>query len=289
MNILHERFTITASDGEQMYLDARVPENSERFPVIVVAHGFKGFKDWGFFPYVCETLASQGFYVINFNFTHNGVEANGVDFDRLDKFAENSFTRENRELREVIDAVCDGRVPYPERLDSDRLTTLGHSRGGGAVILEATDDPRVGMVVSWAGVSTFKRYTEAQRERWRREGFLEAKNSRTGQMMRLNVSLLDDLESNEEALDIVAAAARLGRPLLIAHGEVDLSVEITNGERLAAAGDPAMTEFVRIPRTGHTFGAVHPFQGTSEALENVITATVRFIRFHQHSPENSDR
>jgi len=26
---------------------------------VLVVHGFKGFKDWGFFPYLCEAFAGR--------------------------------------------------------------------------------------------------------------------------------------------------------------------------------------------------------------------------------------
>jgi pimeloyl-ACP methyl ester carboxylesterase len=103
---------------------------------------------------------------------------------------------------------------------------------------------------------------------------------RTGQMMRLGVGLLDDVEKNTDRLDIGRAVARLARPLLILHGDQDLSVSIDNGERLAALADPALTAFETIPRTGHTFGAVHPFAGSTDALESAIDRTATFFMKH---------
>lgn len=276
--ILHERFTFTASDGELLYGDVRHPEGAERSPAVVIAHGFKGFKDWGFFPYVAESFARRGYYVVNFNFSHNGVQGDGQEFTRLDKFAENTFSREVRELREIIAALVAGTLPGADSADIDRIATLGHSRGGGIVLLEAVNDPHVKMVGTWASVSRFERYTDGQKDRWRRDGYLEISNARTGQLMRLNISLLDDLEANADRLNVEAAAARLGRPLLIVHGEVDVSVEISNGERLAAVAYPEQTAFVRIPKTGHTFGAVHPFTEPTTAIEGAIEETDNFFR-----------
>ena len=146
------------------------------------------------------------------------------------------------------------------------------------MLLEAADDRRVKGVVAWAAVSTFRRYTDSQRNRWKEAGYLEVPNTRTGQIMRLNVSLLEDLEEHPEELDILDAARRLQRPLLILHGEVDLSVTIDNGEELAGAADPELTKFVRVPKTGHTFGAAHPFTGTNEALERVVEETDDFLK-----------
>lgn len=271
---------IPASDGETIYCDARFPGiEGSALPVVIFVHGFKGFKNWGSNPHICDSIARRGFYTIAFNFTHNGVEGDSKEFTRLDKFSRNTFSREVGELRDVIDAVADRRLPVPERAGKG-IGVIGHSRGGGITLIETSNDPRVGAVAVWASVAGFDRYTDAQKQRWRETGFLESKNMRTGQMMRLGVDLLEDLELHADELDVGAAAKRLARPLLILHGEQDLSVRIEDGEELARRADPDTTQFVRIPRTNHTFGAVHPFEGTNAVLEEAIDRTATFFRQH---------
>jgi dienelactone hydrolase len=279
--VAHVQFELAASDGETLYCDARHPAAaSGPLPVVIFVHGFKGFKDWGSIPYICESIVRGGFYVLSFNFSHNGVEGHSSEFTELDAFARNTFSREVRELREVIDAVSSGRVPDAEWADPAKIALVGHSRGGGIMLLEAARDHRVGAVAAWASVADFNRYSEAQKQRWRESGSFETKNMRTGQIMRLDIGLLEDLERNGAELDIPSAVAALDRPLLILHGEQDLSVRIENGEALAALGAPHLREFVRIPRTNHTFGAVHPFEGTNPVLEEALARTIEFFRQH---------
>ena len=55
-------------------------ENLNSSPCIIYVHGFKGFKDWGFVPYTCEYFAKNGFFVISFNFSHNGVGEELTEF-----------------------------------------------------------------------------------------------------------------------------------------------------------------------------------------------------------------
>jgi dipeptidyl aminopeptidase/acylaminoacyl peptidase len=277
--ITHIPFTFPASDGAIVHCDLRFPTETEHpLPVIVFVHGFKGFKDWGWGPYLTEELARRGFYVVSYNFTYNGVEGDGTEFTRLDLFARNTYSREVRELREVIDTIANGATPQPEMADRDHIGLLGHSRGGGIVLIEASSDDRVRAVTTWGAVSDFNRYTDRQKQLWRQQGYFESKNMRTGQMMRLDVTLLDDLEQNAEALDIGKAAATLGKPLLIMHGEQDLSVRIEEGERLRSLADRSLTEYEAIPRTAHTFGVVHPFEGTTPELEFAIKRTTEFFR-----------
>lgn len=286
--IAHERFTLDIGGHDVLYCDARLPEElDEPLPVVVFVHGFKGFKDWGSNPYVCASLARRGFYAVSFNFSHNGVEGHSEEFTRLDRFETNSFSREVAELLEVVDAVEGLRLPLFERVDVGRIALLGHSRGGGIAILGACREPAVRATAVWGAVSTFDRYTEHQKKRWRRDGYLESRNMRTGQEMRLGIGLLRDLELHAIELDIEEAACRLGRPLLVVHGEQDLSVRIDDGHAIVAAADPSLTEFEPIAQTGHTFGAVHPFEGTTPSLERAIDRTARFFARHIGAPSST--
>jgi fermentation-respiration switch protein FrsA (DUF1100 family) len=62
----------------------------------------------------------------------------------------------------------------------------------------------------------------------------------------------------------------------LVHGEEDLSVPLREARELhqATAG---RAELLRIPRTGHTLGAVHPWQGTTPALERAIQASTEWL------------
>ena len=61
--------------------------------VIILAHGYKGFKDWGMFPYAAAQL-SQTHHVLTFNFSHNGIGEYLEQFSELEKFAVNTYSRE---------------------------------------------------------------------------------------------------------------------------------------------------------------------------------------------------
>ncbi len=275
---LHARFDLETSDGETLACDARFPTAGDGpFPVVVFVHGFKGFKDWGPFPTVCARIAEAGYHVVSFNFSHNGVGDDSQEFTQLDRFASNTFSREVRELLEVIEAARDGSIGSHGAADASRIAVIGHSRGGGIALIAASRDGRLDAVVTWSAVATFDRYTERQKRLWRHDGYLEARNARTGQLMRLDVGLLDDLEENAEALDVVAAARSLRTPLLVVHGEQDLTVSIDDAERIVSASGAPVTELVRVPHTGHTFGTVHPFESSTAALDLVVERTTDFL------------
>ena len=60
-----------AADGGPLRVDVRTGARpGEARPAVVICHGFKGFKDWGFFPKLSERLAVAGFTALSFNFFH---------------------------------------------------------------------------------------------------------------------------------------------------------------------------------------------------------------------------
>lgn len=269
-------FELTNRHGEPIHGDVRFVEGGASRPVVVVCHGFKGFKDWGTFPAFGRHLADQGFVAVQFNFSRNGVSSEQpTEFTRLDRFAENTFTRELEDLGDVLDAVVEGRLPGP--YDAARLGLVGHSRGGGIAILTAAADDRVRALVSWSAVSGFiERFTPAQIEDWRTKGFTEVLNMRTGQVMRLGHVLYDDALANRDRLDIRASAARIAVPWLLVHAEDDVPVPFAEAEALRAAQPRAR---LYRARGGHTFGGKHPFDGTLPGtLRDVFDQTSAFLR-----------
>ena len=78
-------------------------------------------------------------------------------------------------------------------------------------------------------------------------------------------------------MNIEKSVKELNRPLLIVHGEQDLGVPVKEGEKLYEMSNKELTEFVKIPATGHTFDVVHPFQGSNPKFEKVLNNTLEFF------------
>lgn len=240
-------FTISSSEGLPIAGDLDVPERPRA--LVVIVHGFKGFKDWGFFPWLAQRLAQHHVAVCRFNMSRSGIGDDPESFDRLDLFADDTYSQQLDDLGRVV-AYAQEQFP--------RLPTflLGHSRGGGVAILGARDVPRLEGVIAWSPISTANRWDEETKRRWRADGWLDQLNQRTKQNMRMSTRILDDYEANRERLDIAAAAARLEAPLLVIHGARDESVPVGEG-RLLAARAP-QSSLVVIDRAGHTMNAIHP-------------------------------
>ena len=270
-------FEFKCSDGEIIRLTAYGENRADSARCIIYVHGFKGFKDWGFVPYIGKFLADRGFYVLTFNFSHNGIGDNLTEFTELDKFAQNTFSREMRELTEITGAYHNG---YFGKVDNPGIGLLGHSRGGGIAIATTAQVKTIKAATVWSSVATWNRYSDQSIQKWRNDGYLEVVNQRTRQIMRLNFSLYEDLMANNDQLNIEKAVRNLNRPLRIIHGENDEGVPVAEGRQIYEWADAGQSDLLIVPNTGHTFDAGHPFEGSNEKLDTVLTKTAEFFDRH---------
>jgi pimeloyl-ACP methyl ester carboxylesterase len=263
-------FTLTSTEGLPIRGDLHA-DSSPRALVILV-HGFKGFKDWGFFPWLAELLAEREFAVCRFNMSRSGIGEHPETFERLDLFAGDTYSQQLLDLRAVASFA---QTRFPE------LPTFvaGHSRGGGIALLGATAIDKLAGVITWSAISHVDRWDAQTIERWRRDGFIDVENARTKQMMRMSTSMLDDVVAHAEALDIRAAVERLDVPLLVIHGGRDESVPVEESRAIASrARDVSRVE---IANAGHTFNAIHPLITVPFALSMAAELTAHFIEAHR--------
>ena len=253
VTIVELAFSVKNSSGDTIAGDLRYIDDGRLKPVLLVCHGFTAHKDWGPFPQFGKQFARLGFASIVFNFSHNGISNNARKFTELEKFSRNTIGKELEDLRTVVDAV-ESREIGPSFVDSSRIALVGHSRGGGVSLLYASFDTRVKAIAAWSTVASFFRYTQHQKEEWERQGFLPITIRSMKTRLRYGIEVLRDLERNREKYDLVKAVQRLTVPLLILHGEADVSVKPEEARKLYEASDKSKTEFMLIPHAGHMFG-----------------------------------
>jgi pimeloyl-ACP methyl ester carboxylesterase len=272
---MNKDFSLQTTQGNILNITANGLNNLNSGPCLIFVHGFRGFKDWGFYPFVSNYFAKKGYFILTFNFSHNGIGESKTDFSELDKFAENTVSLEISELNDLLNAYNAG---FFGNVQVNRIALIGHSRGGAVCLLSSHINNTPSIYVVWASVAVLDRYTDRQKKEWKEKGFIEVLNSRTKQMMRLNVNLLDDIERNRNnSLNIENAVRNLSKPLLIVHGYGDLTVPPNEADMIYNWSNKNETELFKIQNTGHTFGVVHPFESSTLAFAKLLDKTESFL------------
>ena len=278
-----KNLSIGGAEGKPILLDIFCAENGPQ-PVVIYAHGFNGFKDWANFDLIAAQFAAAGFSFIKFNFSHGGTSPQAPgDFVDLEAYGQNNYTKELFDLQQVINWTLNEKNPYAAFIDRKRLFLIGHSRGGGVVLLKGAEESQVRAIATWASVSQSKtlwgNWPEERISQWQTTGVEYYTNSRTKQQMPLYYQLYEDYQANPERLNIVAAVQRLTIPLLICHGTADEAVGVENAYKLREAAADAELFLVE---SDHVFGRRHPWTGTElpAPMQAVVNRTISFFQ-HQ--------
>jgi dienelactone hydrolase len=251
-------------------------------PVIIYAHGFNGFKDWGNFDLIADRFAEAGFVLVKFNFSHNGTSPEQPeDFVNLEAFGKNNYTKELEDLTRIIDWICDPLNPYQASMDVQQIYLIGHSMGGGISILQSAEDKRVKKLITWAGISECKtpwgNWPLAKMEEWKQSGVQYYANGRTKQQMPMYYQLYMDYLNNADRLNIKIAIKSLAIPILICHGTLDTSVPIEKAYELKEWQSAAKIFTVE---SDHVFGRKHPWLATElpAPMNAVVEASIQFLK-----------
>ncbi|SEO46507.1 S9 family peptidase [Mucilaginibacter sp. OK283] len=262
--IRKDTYTLPGAKGRPMLIDVTYNNAFKDAPIVIFAHGFKGFKDWGTHNLVAGYFANAGFKYLKFNFSHNGTTSdNPLDFTDLIAFSDNTFSIELEDLDTIIDFACSGSGMAAAR----GVYLIGHSMGGGISIIKSAEDSRIKKLVTMASISSFYNLWPEEIEiQWRLQGIIYMPNKRTGQQMPLKSTLLGDLDKYPKRLDILAQAAKVKQPWLLMHGDADPTVPLDHAEELYGVHPDA--EFFILPGGDHTFGGAHPY------LSDVLPASL---------------
>jgi dienelactone hydrolase len=272
-------WSLTGAADQPILGDAHLPDaDGPPRGVLVICHGFKGYKDYGFFPHLAAAAASRGLVAHRFNFSHSGMTNHVETFERPELFERDSWSRQLADVQCVLDAI--ETLPSAERIDRERIGLVGHSRGGLVALLTAGHDTRIGATVALASPSSADNLSDDQKREIREQGYVISPSSRTGQDLRVGRAWLEDIEANAAPggrLDLLGAVGRIATPLLIAHGSADASVPVDCAREIAEAYSGTPDLFI-LNGVNHTFNCANPFTGPSPALTQLIAVTVPFLQ-----------
>lgn len=266
---------IKNSETRDFLADSYYVESEQKLPLVIFAHGYKGYKDWGAWDLMAKKFAEAGFFFVKFNFSHNGTTVEQPkDFADLEAFGNNNFSKEMSDYDEVLNYFYNH-----QKIDQEKVAIIGHSRGGGITVIKGFEDERVKVLVALAGVSNFKyRFPSQDRfDDWKTEGVMYSENKRTHQQMPHYFQFFEDFEKNEKRFDIQYAAQHLEKPFLIVQGTNDDAVK--DKEAFLLNEWCKTSELVFIENANHTFGAKEPWTEDElpADLEKAVLAMISFI------------
>ena len=263
----------TGANDRKSLIDLQTPQDENFQTVVLFIHGYKGYKDWGAWNLVEHFFVSNGIGFCKLNLSHNGGTVDQpIDFPDLEAFGNNRYTYELEDVHEGLDWL------YRQLDMSDKqLFLIGHSRGGGDVIL-AGEDERVSGVITWASISDIpSRFPKGEElVEWQQKGVRYIENARTKQLMPHYYSFYEDWYYNQDLLNIEQAAKSLKKPCLHIHGDKDEAVSIKESEQLSRWTNGKLEQ---IKGANHTFGASHPWsdENLPAPLLEVCQNSVAFI------------
>ncbi|PQJ75493.1 alpha/beta hydrolase family protein [Polaribacter gangjinensis] len=271
---------IEGKHQKPILLDVFFEETSQPKPIIIFCHGYKGFKDWGAWNLMASEFAKAGFFFIKFNFSYNGGTAEQpINFPDLEAFGNNNYTKELDDVEAVADWIFHN-TDFKNEANCNEISLIGHSRGGGIVLLKSNEDIRIKKVITLAGVSDFEsRFPKNDDfQKWKEKGVYYLKNGRTHQEMPHFYQFFEDFEKNKHRLNIKKAIENLQIPHLILHGNNDTSVLISEAENLKKW--QPKSAFTIIENADHVFNVSHPWnkKEMSKELTEVTAICIDFLR-----------
>jgi pimeloyl-ACP methyl ester carboxylesterase len=276
----HTNIVLQRPAQRPITLDLFYEPSEVRKPVIVFAHGFKGFKDWGYWNLAAEQFVKAGFIFVKFNFSYNGTTPDfPSDFKDLEAFGLNNYSIELADLDDILNWLEYQEIVPPAEIALDDLSLIGHSRGGGVAIVKAGEDARIKKLVTWASVGKMDWAFQSDRvAEWREKGVVFIENARTKQNMPLYFQWYQDYENHKNRFDIQRILTNFQKPHLILHGTADAAVHFSEAEQHKIWNSNA--KLVLLPDADHVFGGSHPFSATTlpEHAQIVVETTIDFLK-----------
>jgi len=271
-------WTLPGAQGETMHGSTHLPDGVP-LGAILLLHGFKGYKDYGFLPHLAGTLTHAGFIVHRINLSHSGIQHGHGDFD-ADLFERDTWNRTIEDLHVLCANVDKGHLAG----DGRGTILMGHSRGGAAVLAAAgrhATDGALGAlrgVVALSAPARLNGLDDQTAAALLAEGSLASPSSRTGQALRVGAPWLQEQLDDPEGHDLSSLMAAVQAPVLLVHGTDDPTVPATDAVRLAQCL-PDRVEVHLVEDADHVFTTPNPFAMTAAPSPQLADAEAAVLAF----------
>jgi pimeloyl-ACP methyl ester carboxylesterase len=217
--------------------------------VVLLAHGFKGYKDYGMFPWLSTQFSKEGYTVHRFNFAHSGMSSTDGPFERADLFEQSTWNRQVEDIEILADTFSKPDCP---------LFLCGHSRGGVSVLLSiGRGKVQADGVITLSSPSACLSMTAEMQQELLHDGRLESPSGRTGQMLYVGKVFLEEQFEEPKQHDLLQLVHQIECPCLVIHGEDDSTVPMNAATTLAENMQHSTVEIIL--GGDHVFNTPNPF------------------------------
>jgi dienelactone hydrolase len=247
--------TLTIPDHLGLKLAAvfHEPNSQAPFPLVIMLHGFTGWKEEEHIATLADDLAAAGIAALRFDAPGSGdSEGTWEEHYRLTNY-----------LDDVADVLAYAKTNLP--IDPSHIAIWGHSMGGFTAIAAANRNPEITAVCASQPSSGWKLVTPEQDKKWRDAGFATFSNSKFSSI-RLPYAFFTD----RQQYNALKETPKLKVPSLFIAGTTD--------ELVAAEGVKAMADLAPDPTQYLEFEAPHDYKRYPELLTKINAVTVEFFR-----------
>lgn len=155
----------TADIMSNSYIGAPINNNSDTYPIIIISHGWRGFRN--LHTDFAEELASLGYFVVSIDHTYGSVatvfEEDDVAYLNSDALPPRESTEDFLEYaNQLVNTYASDvsttidflerlnnltELDFTGKLDLSKIGVLGHSTGGGGDVLAAINDNRIDALI----------------------------------------------------------------------------------------------------------------------------------------------
>lgn len=269
-----EKITLHHDNGtvEGIYINA-----GSASQLVIIINGHNGFYNYGMFPYIQQKLFENKISSYSFNFSHGGVIGAADTFEDLEKYERNCMRLEVEDLLCVLHNL-------KEFKDHSKIFLFTHSLGGVPTIFGAKkiseEKIKIDGIILVSTVKTLHFWPPKMLTEWAMTGVYYKKNNRTKQELPLGFEFLQEIINCEEDWNVKKAIQTLNIPILIIHGANDEAIPVNHAASLFSwiKNLSKNASLKIIPNATHTFNTKHPFEKSSDELEELIITTVKWIK-----------
>jgi alpha-beta hydrolase superfamily lysophospholipase len=224
------------------------PGNGESKVLVVIGHGVTGNKDRPFVKKLADGIESAGISVLRISFTGNG--------DSGGDFRDCTISKEVEDLTAVLEIVSGNR----------KVVYAGHSMGGAVGVLAASNDDRIGHLISLSGMVHTAKFSKVEfGDQIPDEGFMWEEED-----CPLSSAYVNDMNTISSVLE---KGSEIKVPWLLVHGTEDDVVPIEETHEIFKKANEPKKRVV-IDGADHVFSSE---EASAEMVEAVVTWLKEFF------------